>query len=149
MTQQQIVKLLDLPERTLRDWKKSRNRLYRLLEDMDYRDAKSKIAVADLDDIVLFEPCEFSQNLFWQTNQKSHQKVYSIISNYLGTLNSEDIKTLCEKYGKNMVRTVLEDKYKRLYKNGHISTSGVDINLVGSHKQNPIYKKILGIINDC
>ena len=25
MTQQQIIKLLDLPERTLRDWKKSSN----------------------------------------------------------------------------------------------------------------------------
>ena len=92
MTQQQIVKLLDLPERTLRDWKKSRNRLYTLLENIEYEEAKSKIDVVDLDDTIEFNPKEFSQNLFWQTNQKSHQKVYSIISKYLGTLNSEDIK---------------------------------------------------------
>ncbi len=42
MTQQQIVKLLDLPERTLRDKKKSRNRLYTLLENIEYEEAKSK-----------------------------------------------------------------------------------------------------------
>ena len=30
--------------------------------------------------------------------------------------NSEDINTLCRKFGKNMVRAVLEDKYKKLYK---------------------------------
>lgn len=28
MTQQQISKLLDVPDRTLRDWKKNRQRLY-------------------------------------------------------------------------------------------------------------------------
>ena len=72
MTQQQIVKLLDLPERTLRDWKKSRNRLYTLLENIEYEEAKSKIDVVDLDDTIEFNPKEFSQNLFWQTNQKSH-----------------------------------------------------------------------------
>lgn len=149
MTQQQIVKLLDLPERTLRDWKKSRNRLYTLLENMDYEEAKSKIGVVDLDDTILFNPREFSRNLFWQTDQKSHQNVYSIISNYLGTLDREDIKTLCIKYGKNMVRAVLEDRYKKLYKKGYISTSGVDIELTGNYKENPIYKEILGVINDC
>lgn len=148
MTQQQIVKLLDLPERTLRDWKKSRNRLYTLLQNLDYKEAKSKIDVADLDDSIEFSPKEFSQNLFWQTNQNSQQKVYSIISNYLGTLNREDIKTLCEKFGKNMVRAVLEDRYKKLYKKGYISTSGVDIKLSGNYKENPIYKEILGVIND-
>ena len=148
MTQQQIIKLLDLPERTLRDWKKSRNRLYTLLENIEYEEAKNKIDVVDLDDIIEFNPKEFSQNLFWQTNQKSHQKVYSIISKYLGTLNSEDINTLCRKFGKNMVRAVLEDKYKKLYKKGYISTSGIDILLGGNYKENPIYKEILGLIND-
>ena len=148
MTQQQIVKLLDLPERTLRDWKKSRTRLYTLLENIDYEEAKNKIAVVDLDDIIEFNPKDFSVNIFWQTNQISYQKVYSIISNYLGTLNREDINTLCGKFGKNMVRAVLEDKYKKLYKKGYISTSGVDIKLNGNYKENPIYKEILGVVND-
>ena len=56
MTQQQIIKLLDLPERTLRDWKKSRNRLYTLLENIEYEEAKSKIDVVDLDDTIEFNP---------------------------------------------------------------------------------------------
>lgn len=36
MTQQQISKLLDVPDRTLRDWKKNRHRLYNLLESLEY-----------------------------------------------------------------------------------------------------------------
>ena len=43
MTQQQISKLLDVPDRTLRDWKKNRHRLYTLLESLDYGEAKEKI----------------------------------------------------------------------------------------------------------
>ena len=43
-----------------------------------------------------------------------------------------------------MVRFVLEDKYKK----GYISTSGVDVLLSGNYKENPIYKEILGLIND-
>ena len=45
MTQQQIVKLLDLPERTLRDWKKSRVSSYVLLENIDYKEAKIKLSI--------------------------------------------------------------------------------------------------------
>ena len=37
MNQQQMHKLLDVPERTLRDWKKgNRDKLYKLLETLDY-----------------------------------------------------------------------------------------------------------------
>ena len=101
MTQQQMSKLLDVSDRTLRDWKSNRNRLYTLLENLDYNEVKNKIDVVDLNDEVEFNPQEFSVNLFWQTNQRSHQKVYSIISNYLSTMNQDDIKTLCNKFGKN------------------------------------------------
>lgn len=148
MTQQQMSKLLDLPERTLRDWKSSRSRLYTLLSNLEYDQVKNKACVVDMSDSVEFEPSEFSVNLFWQTNQMSQQKVYAIISNYLGTLNHDDIKILCNKFGKNMVKAVLDDKYKSMYKKGHISTNGMDIPLQGKYNQNPIYKQILGIIND-
>jgi plasmid maintenance system antidote protein VapI len=41
MNQQQIHKLLDVPERTLRDWKKgNRGKLYKLLETLDYDTAQ-------------------------------------------------------------------------------------------------------------
>ena len=71
MTQQQMSKLLDISERTLRDWKHGRNRLYKLLENLEYEDAKNRINAVDMDDIIDFEPSEYSSNMFWQTNQKS------------------------------------------------------------------------------
>jgi len=41
MNQQQMHKLLDVPERTLRDWKKgNRDKLYKLLETLDYDTAQ-------------------------------------------------------------------------------------------------------------
>lgn len=148
MTQQQISKLLDVPDRTLRDWKKNRQRLYNLLESLGYEEAKEKINIVDVNDVVIFNPQQYSHNLFWQTNQQSEQKVYSIISNYLATMNENDIKTLCSQFGKNMVRSVLKDKYKKMFAKGFISTNGIDIPLSGKYEQNEMYKQLLGIIND-
>jgi DNA-binding transcriptional regulator YiaG len=48
MTQQQMSRLLDVPDRTLRDWKKSRHRLYNLLESLEYDEAKSKLKIVAL-----------------------------------------------------------------------------------------------------
>lgn len=149
MTQQQISKLLDLPDRTLRDWKKNRHRLYNLLESIDYKEAKEKINAVDIDDVIIFNPKDYSCNLFWQTNEQSEQKVYSIISSYLSSMNDNDVKILCSKFGKNLVKSVLKDKYKKMYKQGFISTSGMDIHLNGTFEQNDIYKHLIGIINDC
>ncbi|WP_375724858.1 hypothetical protein LXN10_05350 [Arcobacter sp. KX21116] len=148
MTQQQMSKLLDIPERTLRDWKYGRNRLYTLLQNIEYEDAKDKIKAVDIDDIIEFEPSQYSQNMFWQTKEKSQQKVYAIISNYLSTININDIKELCNQFGKNIVRTVLNDKYKKMYAKGYISTSGIDIPLSGKYNENPTFKQLLGMIND-
>ena len=149
MTQQQISKLLDVPDRTLRDWKKSRQRLYSLLESLDYDEAKEKINAVDVDDVILFDPRAYSHNLFWQTNEQSEQKVYSIISNYLSTMNENDVKTLCSQFGKNLVKSVLKDKYKKMYSKGFISTNGMDIPLTGTFEQNDMYKQQLAVINDC
>ena len=149
MKQQQMSKLLDVPERTLRDWKKSRSRLYALLESLNYSEAKQKIGAVDLDDTVIFDPSYYSQNLFWQTNQKSEQKVYAIIANYLSTMNKNDIQMLCKEFGKNLVRSVLKDKYKKMYLQGYIATNGIDIPLSGRYEENEIYKQLLDMINDC
>jgi hypothetical protein len=149
MTQQQISKLLDIPDRTLRDWKKSRQRLYSLLESLDYHESKKKINVVDVDDIIMFDPRSYSHNRFWQTNEISQQKVYSIISNYLSSMNEDDIKKLCNEFGKNIVKSVLNKKYKELYNKGYISTSGIDIPLTGTYNQNEMYKQLIGVITDC
>ena len=148
MTQQQISKLLDVPDRTLRDWKKNRHRLYTLLESLEYGEAKEKINAVDVDDVVIFDPTMYSHNLFWQTNEQSEQKVYSIISNYLSSMNEHDIQRLCEQFGKNMVKSVLVDKYKKMYSQGYISTNGMDIPLTGIYNQNEMYKRLNDIIND-
>lgn len=149
MTQQQISKLLDVPDRTLRDWKKNRRRLYTLLESLEYQEAKEKINAVDVDDVIIFNPKAYSCNQFWQTNETSQQKVYSIISNYLSTMSEDDIKTLCNQFGKNLVKSVLKDKYKKMYAVGFISSNGMDIPLSGTYNQNDMYKQLLGIINDC
>ena len=148
MTQQQISKLLDVPDRTLRDWKKNRHRLYSLLESLEYGEAKEKINAVDVDDVIVFDPTKYSHNLFWQTNEQSEQKIYSIISNYLSSMNEYDIQKLCEQFGKNMVKSVLVDKYKKMYFKGYISTNGIDIPLTGTYNQNEIYKRLNGVIND-
>lgn len=137
-----------MPDRTLRDWKKSRKRLYSLLESLEYKEAKEKINVVDVDDVIVFNPSRYSHNLFWQTNRQSKQNVYAIISNYISSMNEDDIKKLCEQFGKNMVKSVLVDKYKKMYKKGYISTSGMDIPLNGTYNQNDMYKQIIGVVND-
>jgi hypothetical protein len=149
MTQQQMSRLLDVPDRTLRDWKKSSHRLYGLLESLEYDEAKSKLNIVDTNDVIIFDPKKYSTNLFWQINQKSKQKVYAIISKYLSAMNEDDIKRLCDEFGKNMVKSVLTDKYKKMYQKGYIATSGMDIPLSGSYTQNEVYKELLGLINDC
>jgi hypothetical protein len=45
MNQQQMHKLLDVPERTLRDWKRgNRDKLYKLLETLDYETAQQLLS---------------------------------------------------------------------------------------------------------
>lgn len=127
---------------------KNRHRLYNLLESLDYEEAKEKINGVDINDVIIFDSKNYSYNLFWQTNEKSEQKVYSIISNYLSSMNENDIKTLCNQFGKNMVKSVLKDKYKKMYSKGFMSTSGMDIPLSGTFEQNDMYKQLLGVIND-
>ncbi len=98
---------------------------------------------------MVFDPEDYSQNLFWQSKGKSEQKVYSIISKYLSTMNKNDIKMLCSQFGKTIVKSVLKDRYKKMYAKGYISTNGIDIPLSGKFEHNEIYKQLMGMIDDC
>ena len=52
MNQQQMYKLLDVPERTLRDWKKgNRGKLYKLLETLDFDAAQQLLLMNDNTDL--------------------------------------------------------------------------------------------------
>ena len=63
-------------------------------------------------------------------------------------MNEHDIQKLCEQFGKNMVKSVLADKYKKMYSQGYISYNGMDIPLTGTYNQNEMYKRLKGVIND-
>jgi hypothetical protein len=52
MNQQQVHKLLDVPERTLRDWKTgNRDKLYKLLEALDYETAQQLLSTNNNTDL--------------------------------------------------------------------------------------------------
>jgi len=52
MNQQQMHKLLDVPERTLRDWKTgNRDKLYKLLETLDYETAQQLLNMNNNSDL--------------------------------------------------------------------------------------------------
>ena len=52
MTQQQMQQLLNVPERTLRDWKKgNRAKLYQLLETLDYNQAEQLLNMSNNNDL--------------------------------------------------------------------------------------------------
>ena len=52
MNQQQMHKLLDVPERTLRDWKAgNRDKLYKLLETLDYETAQQLLNMHNDNDL--------------------------------------------------------------------------------------------------
>ena len=52
MNQQQMHKLLDVPERTLRDWKTgNRDKLYKLLETLDYETAQQLLNINNNSDL--------------------------------------------------------------------------------------------------
>jgi hypothetical protein len=52
MTQQQMQELLNVPERTLRDWKKgNRAKLYQLLETLDYNQAEQLLNITNNNDL--------------------------------------------------------------------------------------------------
>jgi len=48
-----------------------------------------------------------------------------------------------------LVKSVLVNKYKNMYRKGYISTNGMDIPLEGTYNKNEMYKQLLGMINDC
>jgi len=52
MTQIKMSELLNVPTRTLRDWKSSRKKLYTLLEVLDYTHAKKLLSQKDNQDVI-------------------------------------------------------------------------------------------------
>ncbi len=127
--------------------KTSTKKFYRLYlgNNMDV----APYVVCDNQDMVRFNPKEYTFNTFWQTSKNSLQNVSAVIRNYLATMNPKDIKTLCKNFGRNRVKRELIQKYKEMYAQGFINVKGMKIALNGLYDRNPAYREILSMINDC
>ena len=110
---------------------------------------KAPYEVYDDQEEVIFDPSEFSFNAFWQSGKSTMQKVSSIIRNYLTGMNQNDIRLLCQKFGKNRVKAELIATYKTLYRQGFIDVKGHRVPLEGRYDRNPVFKEILKMIHDC
>ena len=98
-------------------------------------------------DLYLHDPKDFTFNCFWQTPFPAKQTVTSIIRNYLGTMNKQDIHTLCRKFGKDRVLKELNDEYKELFEIGFFDFKGMKIPLTGDYKDYELFKILLEIVN--
>jgi len=127
--------------------KTSTKKFYRLYRSDNTDNAPYHIF--DDQDIAEFNPGAYTFNAFWQTSKSSMQKVSAVIRNYLGTMNPDDIKILCQNFGRNRVKKELIQKYKEMYKQGYINVKGMEIMLEGRYDRNPAFREILGMINDC
>ena len=99
-------------------------------------------------ELYLHDPKDFTFNCFWQTPFPAKQTVTSIIRNYLGNMNKQDIHTLCRKFGKDRVLKELNDEYKELFEIGFFDFKGMKIPLTGNYEDYGTYKEILKIIKE-
>ena len=99
-------------------------------------------------ELYLHDPKDYTFNCFWQTPFPAKQTVTSIIRNYLGTMNKQDIHTLCKKFGKDRVLQELNNKYKELFEVGFVNIKGLEIPLKGDYKEYGTFKEILEIVNE-
>ena len=102
----------------------------------------------DENKLAIHDPNDYTFNCFWQTPFPAKQMITSIIRNYLGTMNKQDIHTLCKKFGKERVLQELNDKYRELFEIGFFDFKGLKIPLDGDYKEYGTFKEILEIINE-
>jgi len=72
-------------------------------------------SIYDNQESIIFDPQEYTFNVFWQTSKPSIQSISAIIRNYLGAMELQDIQILCKKFGRNRVKRELIEKYMDAY----------------------------------
>jgi len=105
--------------------------------------------VFDDSEHVLFDPKAYTFNCFWQTSGTSKQSVSSVIRNYLATMNTTDVLTLCQNFGTGRVKSELIQKYKAMYKQGSVNIKGLEVALMGRYDRNPAFIELVRMIDDC
>lgn len=102
-------------------------------------------------ELVTFNPNDFIVNCFYKqpnADEPSIKTISNVIKIYLGTINKQDIHTLCEKFGKDRVLEELDNKYKELFEVGFIDLKGLKLPLDGDYKEHGTYKELIEIIDN-
>lgn len=89
---------------------------------------------------------DFTSNEFEKYGNKKRFSKSFIIRKYLGTMNKQDIYTLCSKFGKDRVLKELNYKFKVMFEFGFIDVKGLIIPLTGDYKEYGTFKEILEIV---
>jgi hypothetical protein len=111
-----------------------------------------KVKMFEDKELVVFNPKDFTDNCFYKepnTDKPSVKTVSNVIRKYLGTMNKQDIHTLCEKFGKDRVLQELDGKFIELFDIGYFDVKGgMRIPLTGDYKDYGMYKELLEMINE-
>lgn len=114
------------------------NKIVKLIE-------RIKVKVDEIE-FVDFNADDYTFNeLYKYGNQKRFSKSL-IIRKYLGTMNKQDIYTLCSKFGKDRVIKELNYKFRLLFELGFIDIKGLVIAVTGDYREYGVFKEILEII---
>ena len=104
------------------------------------------------EDLLVFNPKDFTDNCFYKqpnADKPSVKTVSNVIRKYLGSMNKQDIHTLCEKFGKDRVLQELDNKFIELFEIGYFELKGgMRIPLTGDYKEYEMYKELIEIIDN-
>lgn len=104
------------------------------------------------EDLLVFNPKDFTDNCFYKqpnADKPSVKTVSNVIRKYLGSMNKQDIHTLCEKFGKDRVLQELDNKFIELFDIGYFEVKGgMRIPLSGDYKEYEMYKELIEIIDN-
>ena len=121
-----------------------------MLDDVIRRATLIKDKMLEDKELMIFNPKDFTDNCFYKqpnADKPSVKTVSNVIQKYLGTMNKQDIHTLCEKFGKDRVLQELHSKFIELFEIGYFDVKGMKIPLTGDYKDYGIFKELLEIVN--
>ena len=122
-----------------------------MLEGVIIRANLIKDKMLEDEDLVVFNPKDFTTNYFYKqpnADKPSVKTVSNVIRKYLGSMNKQDIHTLCEKFGKDRVLQELDNKFIELFEIGYFDIKGLKLPLDGDYKEHGTYKELIEIIDN-
>jgi hypothetical protein len=108
---------------------------------------KIKVKIDEVE-FIDFNAEDFTSNEFEKYGNEKRFSKSAIISKYLGTMNKQDIHTLCTKFGKDRVIKELNYDFKAMFEFGFVDIKGLIIPLSGDYKECESFKILLEIVNE-